>query len=149
MIDTVRIKDVKHLDSTPPEDVKPATSVMTLEAEVDATPQPLKTIRPYSVTQSEVPGSLTHEGQIVLHSLFACFDRQKSVQEGLLGDIIWGFAQAGIPPALTLVGLKVLENRGYIKFQAPDQTFVDLNSDQIEKAWIRYQPKLLDLVYEK
>lgn len=145
----IRIKDVKHLDSTPPEGAKPATSVMTLEAEVDATPQPLKTIRPYAVTQKEVPGSIAHEGQIVLHSLFACFDRQKSVQEGLIGDLIWGFAQAGIPPQLTLVGLKILEKNGYVKFQAPDHSYVDLNSDKIESAWVRYQKKLLDMVYEK
>lgn len=145
----IRIKDVKHLDSTPPEDAKPATSVMTLEAEVDATPQQLKIVRPYAVTQKEVPGNIAHEGQIVLHSLFACFDRQKSVQEGLIGDLVWGFSQAGIPPALTLVGLRILEKNGYVKFQAPDQSFVELNSDQSEKAWIRYQPKLLDLVYEK
>lgn len=148
-IKDLKVGDIKHLDSTPPTDATPATSVMTLEAEIDATPQLLKVVRPYSVASKEIPGLLPPEAQVVMHSLFACFDRQKSVQEGLVGDVIWGFAQAGIPPELTHVGLGHLEKAGYIKFQAPDNTIVELNSDQSGKAWIRYQQKILDLIYEK
>jgi len=144
----VRVKDVKHLDSRAPEGAKQDASVMTMEATVDATPQPLKKVRPYSVIAKTIPGSLPNEAQIVLHNLFSCFDRQKRIDEGLIGDLIWGFQQAGTSPALTLTGLRHLNEAGYVKFQAPDNTYVNIMDDKATKAWIRYQPKLLEMVYE-
>jgi hypothetical protein len=66
--------------------------------------------------------------------------------------LVWGFAQADseipLPPALTVAGLAELERLGYIKFQAKDNSWTTMQSDAIEGAWVRYQPKLLELVYE-
>lgn len=139
--------DYKHLDSTPQGDHKPA-SVMTLEATVDVKQQELKLIRSFFAMSNNIPPMLPPEGQMTLQALFSCFDQQKTVKEGLIGDLIWGFGECGLPPELTLNGLTQLYKMGYIKFQAPDNTFIDVNSDQIGKAWVRYQKKLLDLVYE-
>jgi hypothetical protein len=91
---------------------------------------------------------MTPEAQIVMHALFECFGRQQVVQEGLIGDLMWGFAQTGIPDKATWIGLCDLHKLGYVKFQAPDNTFVSADSDLIGKAWVRYQPKLLEMVYE-
>ena len=138
----------KHLDSKPPEGTTPPASVMTLEAQVENNPQPLLKIRPYYETSKEVPGALAPEAQLVLHALLSCFEKQKDVQEGLIGDLVWGFEQAGIPKEASVIGLDRLAVAGYVKFQAPDNTFIDFSADAISKAWVRYQPKLLDMVYE-
>lgn len=137
-----------RLDSTPPEDAKPVSSVMTLEATVDAKPQELKKIRPYFESNKDVPSTLTPEGQIVMHALFSCFDQQKTVQEGKLGDLVWGFEQGGIPGPATVMGLKCLHKEGYVKFQGPDNGWVsEMTKDNLEHLWVRYTSKLLNLVY--
>jgi hypothetical protein len=138
----------KHLDSKPPEGTTPPASVMTLEAVVENNPQPLRKLRPYYEASKNVPALLPPEAQVVLHALLSCFEKQKDVQEGLIGDMVWGLEQAGIPKEASIIGLDRLAVAGYVKFQAPDNTFIDFSSDAIGKAWIRYQPKLLDMVYE-
>lgn len=126
------------------------TQVVNVDTEalgIDTTPQPLNKIRPFAAMSKEVPTLLMPEAQIVMHNLFSCFDRQNSVQEGLIGDLIWGFSLCGTPRELTMKGLMQLESAGYVKFQAPDGTMVSMDSDLAAKAWVRYQPKLLDMVY--
>jgi hypothetical protein len=144
--------EYRHLDtSIRPEDSK-ATSVMSLEATVDVKPQELKKIKPFTALRLSAPVGLKFEAQLVLDTLFACFSKQGHVQEGLIGDLVWGFAQADsdipLPPALTVAGLAELEKLGYIKFQAKDNSWTNMQNDNIETAWVRYQSKLLDLVYE-
>jgi hypothetical protein len=127
-------------------------NLLNFEVDVgDIKMQKLRKIRSFEAASLYVPGNLSAEGQIVLKCLFSCFERQDSVQEGLIGDLIWGFQQVSppIPPACTLKGLEDLRVRGYIKYQAPDNTYVDLKSDAVEKSWVRYQPKLLEMVYSK
>lgn len=138
----------KHLDSTPPEGVAPPTHVMTQEVVVENNPQPLRAIRPYANSCLKIPATLGSEATVVLHALFECFAKAKEVREGLIGDLAWGFSQVGIAVELTLKGLLVLEREGYIKFQAPDGAYVDLMSSSAEKAFVRYQPKLLEMVYD-
>lgn len=142
-------KKIIHLDSTPPKNVTPPTSVGTMEATVENKPQLLRKIKPYSQTGATVPVLIKPEAQVVMHALFSCFDRQKEVREGLVGDLLWGFEQCGIPAGCSAVGLMELNNQGYLKFQAPDNTYINFQSDQIGKAWIRYQKKLLDMIYDK
>lgn len=122
----------------------------SLRAEIDPTPQPLNRLRTYEGASLRIPMNLRNEAIIVLKLLFACFEKQGKVAEGLIGDILWGFAQAQppIPEALTWNGLKYLWKDGYVKFQAPDGSYVDPLSDQIGKSWIRYTPKILSMVYE-
>lgn len=127
-----------------------ARSVMTLEATVENKPQPLRKLRSSFMANVMIPGHLCGEAQIVLKALFSCFEKQGNVQEGLIGDLMWGFEQCAppVPRQLTFKGLANLAAAGYVKFQAPDNSFVDIMSDQIGKAWVRYQPKLLDMAYE-
>lgn len=140
--------DFKKLDSTPPDGVTKPASVMTMEVTVDVKKQELKQVREFSAMVNRVPVTLIPEAQIVLQALFDCFSRAGSVEEGIVADLGWGFSQCGIPPQCTAVGLKELEKQGYIKFQAPDNVFIDCLSDKIDEAWVRYQKKLLDMVYE-
>ena len=139
--------EIKHLDSTPPEGQKP-TSVMTLEATVDTTKQELRSIRPYFESALSVPKDLTAEAQIVANALLACFDKQGTVEEGKVTDIVWGFSQCGIHPAASLKGLKDLCRAGYLEFQAPDNTVsTNMDHDELPYFWVKYTKKLLDLVY--
>jgi len=148
LLDDIHVKDIKHLDSTPPEGVTVPKSVMTLEAEVVVDPQPLKKLRGYAQMSRDVSTLLPAEAQITLHALFSCFDKQKNVQEGLIGDLLFGFEVGGVPRNCSFMGLQQLQRAGYIKFQAKDNTYVDIMSDLIGSAWVRYQPKLLEMVYE-
>jgi len=142
----------KEVHLYPKVETSPKTrSVMNLEVTVDDyKPQALRKLRPYAVMSLHTPTNLPAEATIVLQLLFTCFEKAQAVSEGLIGDMLWGFAQVHppVPPELTLNGLKQLAKLSYIKFQAPDNTFVDLASDRSSSSWIRYQPKLLDLVYE-
>ena len=139
--------EYKHLDSTPPPDSN-VSSVMTMEAQVDTTPQELKKLRPYYKSSKGIPSNIPPEAQIVLHALCSCFERQGRIEEGIIGDLVWGFEAGGIPPACAVGGLSILEKLGYVKFQSPDSQYVDISSDQIDKCWVRYQKTLLELVYE-
>lgn len=138
----------KKFDKLPQEVVKDTKSVMNMEAVVDATPQDLRTMRTYSAMLKEVPKDIVPEGQIVMHALFACFDKQGKIEEGKFEDLVWGFEQGQIPRACTLMGVKDLEKKGYIQFQAPDNAIMEMGADRISESWIKYTPKLMNLVYE-
>ena len=139
----------RHLDSTPPEGVTPPASVMTLEVTVENKPQELRKIRSSLSAVAQIPVfSMSPHALFVLQGLLVCFQQAGNVQEGLIGDILWGFAQCEVNPGDTLKGLQELSRLDYLKFQAKDNTFVDITDDKATSAWIRYQPKLLGLVYE-
>lgn len=139
-------------------DVPRGTSApYVLTAEIDSTPQKLRTLRSYVKAIATIPAFLPTEATAVLKLLFDCFMKQGSVQEGLIGDLIWGFSQSEClfvngrhihaPPEFTYNGLVQLWRLGYIKFQSPDHDFVSPESSKLESAWVRYEPKLLEMVY--
>lgn len=134
--------------NAPPEGAKVKSTDFVFEVTVENNPQELRTIRPCFRAAREIPTLLPEEAQIVLRLLFDCFERQSRVAEGLIGDLIWGFQQCGFPAELTFNGLMQLEKYGYIRFQAKDGQFINHTSDKMESAWIRYEKKLKDLVYE-
>lgn len=138
--------EVKKLDTTPPEGSK-AVSSFAIEAQVENKPQELKKIRPFHAMSKSIPMLLKPEAQIVLQALFSCFERQKEVKEGKLEDFVWGFEQGGIPGPCTVLGIDALQRAGYIKLQAPDNTFVEMTKDNVKHLWVRYQPNLLAMVY--
>jgi hypothetical protein len=138
---------IKHHKTKPQAGAK---SVMNLEATVVNKPQELRKLRSFFAASLLIPGDLSAQGQIVLKLLFDCFSKQGAVKEGMIGDLCWGFEQATppIPQKLSIDGLRALEKAGYVKFQAKDGALVGFDSDKITSAWVRYQPKLLGMVYE-
>jgi hypothetical protein len=142
----VKVGDVKILDSTPPAGTKISSS-MTMEATVDVKPQPLLKLRPFILAVKAIPATLPPEAQIVLQNLLSCFEKQKNVSEGLIGDVMFGFNTCGIPPQCTYEGLRQLAKEGYLKFQAKDNSWVNIESEAADGAFVRYQKKLLDMVY--
>lgn len=136
-------------DNQAPGGTKIKNNSFVLEATIDPTPQPLLKLRPYSKMALDMPPLLTDEAKIVLLNLFECFDKQGHIAEGMIGDLMWGFAQVHPPidPRLTYKGICDLESMGYIKFQAKDNSYIDRNSDKLESAWVRYTDKLKNLVY--
>jgi hypothetical protein len=147
-----------HYDTTPKarlEDLpvirgKKPFQVGHISTTVDGKMQELRKLRPYHRMILHIPPSLPTEAQIVLHSLFQCFEKAGHISEGLIGDLLWGFAQTTppVPPELTLRGLWDLERCGYLKFQAKDNAYVSLQADAASGAFVRYQPKLLEMIYE-
>lgn len=138
-------------DNTPPEDVKPKGAPFIFEVQVEGpTKQELRKLKGYLTMTKSIPSLLPDEARYVLHLLFECFEKSGFVAEGLVGDLMWGFEQVypPTPRTLTYAGLKQLESFGYIKLQAKDGAFVLLDSDASSGAFVRYQPKLLELIYE-
>lgn len=117
-------------------------------AEVENKPQKLRFLRPISVMLTSIPSDMSDVGRETLQNLFSCFAQQKHVSEGLVGDVLWGFGQCGHDPTKVIHGLMELESKGYLKFQAKDGAFINFNSPKIRSAWVRYQKKLTDMVYE-
>ena len=140
--------NVKTLDTTPPEGSKVVSS-SAIEAEVVNKPQELKIVRSFYAMTKSIPSILKPEAQIILQALFDCFERQKEVKEGKLDDLVWGFQQAGINGPLTVMGIKYLFEAGYLRLQGDDNQFYrEMTKENVGALWIRYQPKLLELVYE-
>ena len=136
----------KKLDTTPP----PGSSnrlVGGMEAVVEVNAQELRLVRPYYESYLNVPGDLTSEAQIVMHGLFSCFDKQGSVQEGKVKDLIWGFDVSGIEPACSYKGLSDLYNAGYITFTDANNVLLTPHTSNLPECFVRYGKKLLDLVY--
>lgn len=131
-----------------PDDVEIPASVSTMNAQVDATPQKLKTLRPFHTALKQIPSVLPAEAQILMGALFDCFTKQNTIKEGVLKDLIWGFEQGGIPRHCTAKGIKQLRDLGYITIKGPDNSRVAVEADRIEECWMCYEKKMLDLIYE-
>jgi hypothetical protein len=126
---------------------------MVFTAEIDTTKPPQKLIKPAALMELSIPSSLPEPARQVLIRLFTCFARHKEVKESLIGELLWGFAIPTVefielPPEYSLQGLNTLRNLGYAKYQAKDGEIIDEFSDKIGSAWLRYEKKLLDMVYE-
>jgi len=125
-----------------------------LYAELDTTKQQLKQIKPFNVLVLSVPPGLNALGREIMIRIFRCFARQGVVSEGLIGDMMFGFSiptmeEKPLSQEATWEGLEQLRIAGYVKFQAADGNYIDSNSDQIGSCWVRYTPKLLEMIYEK
>jgi hypothetical protein len=122
--------------------------------EMDTTKQPLRQIKPFHLLVLNMPPGLSGMDSQVLRRLFRCFAKSGQVSEGLIGDILFGFRETtleepGLPENYALLGLDQLRSLGYLDFQAKDGSWIDMSSDHIGSAWVRYKPKLLEMVYEK
>jgi hypothetical protein len=142
--------DVSHLDTKPPEGSNVKSS-FAVEATIENIPQELKKIRNFTALKLSIPGSLSTEAAKVLEALFDCFEKAGTVQEGLIADMIWGFQQVNPPidGQVTVAGLLRLQKEGYIRFQSRDNEYTEMTKNNIGHLFVRYQPKLLDMVYEK
>lgn len=141
-------------DEKIPEKAAVGMPAFAFYAEVDMTKQPLNTIKPFETMVLYVPSGLPSHARECMIRLFRCFSKQKEVSEGLIGDVMFGFSQntleeKELPATITWTGLCQLRDMGYIKFQAPDGEYIDQDSDKISSAWVRYQPKLLEMIYER
>lgn len=136
-----------------PKNASPVKRTQKLEVELlpgtRTAPQELKRIRPFFALAQSIPTTLPAEAQLVLRALFDCFEKAGAVEEGIVEELLWGFAQCGIPRNLTGVGLFQLEKAGYVKFQTRDGAYVSFVSAHTQDSWIRYQPTLLEMVYAK
>ena len=145
-IDPSKVKVLKH---ERPEGAK-AKSVMNLEFTVDAKKQELsKTIKSFASMEASIPPFFPPEAHIVLQALFSCFEQQKHVKEGVARDLIWGFAQGGIPTKLTLAGLNFLFEQKFLLLRAPDNSSVEkITDDKHLDSTVVYTDKILNLIYE-
>lgn len=138
-----------------PEGVKPVgMPAFAMYAEVDMTKQPLNTVKPFKILVLSLPSGLPDQAQWVLVRLFRCFAKAGEVSEGLIGDMMAGFSEPTmeerpLTPDETWAGLRQLRATGYLKFQTPDGAYIDEHNSRIGSSWVRYTPKLLELVYER
>lgn len=129
----------------------PVRRTQRLDVEIPAgmqLKQTLRLMRSFSKMAGSIPGSLSAEAQVTMRALFDCFEKCGAVKEGLIEDLLWGFEQCGIPRKLTAKGLVDLEAASYLYFETPDNTLITFEAARIHECWVRYQPKLLDMLYE-
>lgn len=149
LLDAMNLRgEYKALDTAAPDPIRQTITSTAMEAVVDVKPQELVSIKPFAAACLNISPLMEKESQIVLQALFSCFEQQKSVKEGLIGDMMWGFEQVGIPAQLTWKGLRQLERLGYVKFQTKDNAMISAESDLIGSAFLRYERKLLEMVCE-
>lgn len=142
-------------DGAIPEGIKPAgMPAFAMYAEIDMTKQLLNTVKPFKILVLSLPSGLQAMAREVLIRLFRCFAKAGEVSEGLIGDMMAGFAEPtmeerSMTPDETWTGLRQLRAAGYLTFQTPDGMLIDEHNSRIGSAWVRYAPKLLELVYER
>lgn len=143
-----KFRNFKRLVHERPENAK-ATSVMNMEATVDATPQQLdKTLKGFIGMSQSIPQTLKPEAQIVMQCLFSVFEKNKEVKEGILKDWIFGFAQAGVPAQCTVAGVDALIRQDYIHLAYDDGMPGNISNPKSIDCWVRYNKKLLNMVGE-
>ena len=140
------VNEEVRVEKTPTLETPPNTVVANVTGVVDGKMQPLREVRPIDKTPKIVPPELNYQGGATLSLLFKVFEKRKYVKEGLIGDIIYGFDACGIPTEATIQGLDNLNKNGYIRFQAKDNAYVSIYDDRAGSAWVRYQPKLLNML---
>jgi len=145
------LSNFKKLDSQPIKGCKPVRTAMAVEAVIENTEkQPLKVIRPFNVIASSIPGNLSVSAQTVMKCLFDVFTKSGNVQEGIVRDVIWGFEQSGHAPAMSIEGIRELIKNGYLKLRAPNGIILfALEKESDLSCWLQYEPKLLELLYER
>ena len=144
-VEKITQEEVK-VEKTPTLESSPNNLVVNVSGEVDMKMQPLRDVRPVIHAPKVIPGDLDQAGTMVMALLFKVFERQQYIKEGLIGDLLFGFDQCGVPSDMSIMGLKDLNKKGYIKFQAKDNTYVSIDSDKAGSAWIKYMPKLKSLI---
>lgn len=123
--------------------------VMNVQATVDvSTKQKLRKLRPFNSACLHLPVTMGSFGQNIAMNLISCFEKQKNIQEGQIKDILWGFSQSNINPAVTIEGLKEMMDAKLIKLQMDDNSFTTFESENVINAFIRYQPVFLEMMYE-
>jgi len=144
-------KGFKRLQHERPSDAK-ARSVMNIEVEVDAKKQQLgKKLKAFSSYCLNIPSLMSPEAQIFMQLLMSVFEKQKEVREGILKDIIFGFASAGVPVKLSMTGAIECFKQGYLEFRGPDNSVITRANEiptNVIEFWVIYTPKLLNMVYE-
>lgn len=142
---------LRRMAEAMPASQRPIQRTQRLEVDIPAGMQLKQTLRhmkPFSKMIDSVPTTLPQEAQVTLRALCDCFEKAHAVKEGIIEDLLWGFEQCGIPRKLTAKGLDDLEKAGYLFFQAPNNTMITFEAARIHECWVRYQPKLLDMLYE-
>jgi hypothetical protein len=80
---------------------------------------------------------------VVFYNLNLCYKNQNSVSEGIIGDIIWGFRQSGIPVSVVRDGLVALKNLGYMTWDINNMVML---GEPKENYYIRWGNKFLELL---
>jgi hypothetical protein len=132
---------VKNLDLRVPGKEALTTSITAV---VENKPQLLRPMRPFLGVSEKNFGDLTENGRYVLEGLYACFQKQGYVKEGITQDIFFGFEVSGYDLSRVAFGLIDLKRAGYIFFTDDAGVTIDEHSDNLKNAWVRYTKKLLN-----
>lgn len=95
--------------------------------EIDTTKEmPLKIVQHYFFGLKKAPDDIKQDtpAGVVFYTLCMCYMNQGNVSEGQVADVMYGFAQSGIPRNITLDGFRELQKLKYINANAPDGTYV-------------------------
>ena len=74
------------------------------------------------------------------------FQKQGSIKESQIKEVIWGFKQSGIPSNIIIDGLRELKQHGYLQFT--DEKGNILFGDPTPDMWYKFSPKYLNLLLD-
>lgn len=122
------------------------------------TGQVLKKIRSYEGACLRLPATLDANGEIVAKALLSCFEKQEVISEGLVTDIVFGFAHCvietpqglvqGLPASNTVAGLINLEKHGLVRMEYQNGEKARPEHPQYGNAFVRYLKSFQDMFYE-
>lgn len=111
-------------------------------------PQGLRTVVPTYTGLKVQPQDFPQESPagVLFYNLQLCYQHQKNVSEGSVGDVIWGFRQSGIPGNIVMDGFAELYRLRYLEFT--DEFGIKLLGTFNEKSWYQWTRKFLDLLLD-
>jgi hypothetical protein len=95
--------------------------------EVDTSQEmPLKVVQPYFFGLKVAPDDIRQDtpAGVVFYTLCMCYMNQGNVSEGQVADVMYGFAQSGIPRNVTLDGFRDLQKLNYMNANSPEGTYI-------------------------
>ena len=112
------------------------------------TPQGLRTVRPFYHGLKKQPDDFRQESPagVLFYNLQLCYQHQKNISEGMVGDIIWGFRQSGIPGNIVMDGFTELYRLKYLDFT--DERGTHLLGSFNEKSWYKWTARFLILLLD-
>lgn len=103
--------------------------------------EPLRTVQRFFNGIVGLPEGVQEDSPagVVFLNLCVCYQNQGNVSEGLVNDIIYGFAQSGIPKYITIDGFKELQKLNVV--EATDRLGTHLFGDITPASYFKWTRK--------
>lgn len=121
--------------------------VLTIETPLDE--QPTRVVLKKFLGLKQPPSDISQDSVegVVFFNLLLCYSNNGDVSEGQISDVMYGFAQSGIPRNVTLDGFKKLYTLKYIT--CTDLLNIPVLCEPVPDLFYKWTPKFFELLLDE